>query len=206
MSTAQAADTREAARTGTEPADVNVEVDSHGQLNAERDAPVGGQAVLEGVMMRGVSHWAVAVRKPTPEQLRETHRSPEEAALGEIEVTAYPLKSALQRHRVLRLPIIRGIVALGGSLAVGFRALEVSANAQLPPEEPESGQQAPAGAAGSGHVQAGAAAGHVQASTARPSEKASRRKSRAACGSARSWWRSRSRSCCSSWSPSVSPA
>ena len=145
MSTAQAAATREAARAGTEPADIDVEVDSHGQLNAERDAPVGGQAVLEGVMMRGISHWAVAVRKPTPEQLRETHRSPEEAALGEIEVTAYPLKSALQRHRVLRLPIIRGIVALGGSLAVGFRALEVSANAQLPPEEPE---QAPAGEEG----------------------------------------------------------
>ena len=40
-----------------------------GQLNAQRDAPVGGQAVLEGVMMRGVAHWAVAVRKPTPEQL-----------------------------------------------------------------------------------------------------------------------------------------
>ena len=160
MSTAEAAGTREAARAGTEPADVNVEVDSHGQLNAERDAPVGGQAVLEGVMMRGISHWAVAVRKPTPEQLRETHRSPEEAALGEIEVTAYPLKSALQRHRVLRLPIIRGIVALGGSLAVGFRALEVSANAQLPPEEPESaspGEQALTGAASNGHLQAGAA-------------------------------------------------
>ena len=41
-----------------------------GKLNAQRDAPVGGQAVLEGVMMRGVAHWAVAVRKPTPEQLR----------------------------------------------------------------------------------------------------------------------------------------
>ena len=42
------------------------------QLNAQRDAPVGGQAVLEGVMMRGVAHWAVAVRKPTPEQLRRS--------------------------------------------------------------------------------------------------------------------------------------
>jgi uncharacterized protein YqhQ len=51
------------------------------------------------------------------------------------------LKSALQRHRVLRLPIIRGIVALGGSLAVGFRALEVSANAQLPPEQLEQASE-----------------------------------------------------------------
>ena len=47
-----------------------------GELNAQRDAPVGGQAVLEGVMMRGVSNWAVAVRKPTAEQLSEGERSP----------------------------------------------------------------------------------------------------------------------------------
>ena len=70
-----------------------------GQLNARRDAPVGGQAVLEGVMMRGVSNWAVAVRKPTAEQLAEGERSPEEAALGEIEVSTFPLDSALKRHR-----------------------------------------------------------------------------------------------------------
>jgi uncharacterized protein YqhQ len=106
-----------------------------GGLQAQRDAPVGGQAVLEGVMMRGVSHWAVAVRKPTAEQLSEGERSPVQAALGEIEVKTFPLDSAMRRHRFLRLPIVRGVVALGGSLAIGFRALEVSANAQLPPEE-----------------------------------------------------------------------
>ena len=126
--------------------DADVELDSHGQLNAERDAPLGGQAVLEGVMMRGVSNWAVAVRKPTAAQLHEEHRSPQEAALGEIEVKSFPLQSVMQRHRVLRLPIIRGIVALGGSLAIGFRALEVSANAQLPPEEEvDEPQEIPAG-------------------------------------------------------------
>jgi uncharacterized protein YqhQ len=127
----------------------NVDADEHGQLNAQRDAPVGGQAVLEGVMMRGVSNWAVAVRKPSAEQLAEGERSPEEAALGEIEVSVFPLESALRRHRLLRLPIIRGIVALGGSLVIGFRALEVSANAQLPPEparEPAPGSEpSPAG-------------------------------------------------------------
>jgi uncharacterized protein YqhQ len=106
-----------------------------GELEAARDAPVGGQAILEGVMMRGVSHWAVAVRKPSEEQLAEGERSPEEAALGEIEVQSFPLDSALRRHRILRLPIIRGVVALGGSLAIGFKALEFSANAQLPPQE-----------------------------------------------------------------------
>jgi uncharacterized protein YqhQ len=123
----------------------NVDADEHGQLNARRDAPVGGQAVLEGVMMRGVSNWAVAVRKPSAEQLAEGERSPEEAALGEIEVSTFPLESALKRHRLLRLPIARGIVALGGSLVIGFRALEVSANAQLPPEPKD---EAAAGANG----------------------------------------------------------
>jgi uncharacterized protein YqhQ len=117
--------------------------DENGELKAQRDAPVGGQAVLEGVMMRGVSNWAVAVRKPTDEQLAEEDRSPEEAALGEIEVSTFPLTSALKRHRALRLPIVRGVVALGGSLAIGFRALEISANAQLPPEEEE--QEIPKG-------------------------------------------------------------
>jgi uncharacterized protein YqhQ len=114
------------------------ERDGAGELTAQRDAPVGGQAVLEGVMMRGVCNWAVAVRKPTPEQLNEEGGlSAEDAALGEIEVSTFPLTSALARHRVLRLPIVRGVVALGGSLAIGFRALGVSANAQLQEEEQE---------------------------------------------------------------------
>src|ERR1700736_6179180 len=83
------------------------------ELSAQRDAPVGGQAVLEGGMMRGVSHWAVAVRKPSAEQLEEGERDAEEPALGEIEVSTFPLTSVLKRHRLLRLPILRGVVALG---------------------------------------------------------------------------------------------
>jgi uncharacterized protein YqhQ len=90
---------------------------------ASRDAPIGGQAVLEGVMMRGVSTWAVAVRKPD----------------GEIELTSEPLVSWAKRHRILRLPVIRGVVALGESLKIGFRALALSANAQL--EEDEHGRK-----------------------------------------------------------------
>jgi uncharacterized protein YqhQ len=103
-----------------------------GELVAQRDAPLGGQAVLEGVMMRGVANWAVAVRKPSTEQLQHGGLDPEEAALGEIEVTSFPLSSPIRRHRALRLPIVRGVVALGESMAIGFRALGVSANAQLP--------------------------------------------------------------------------
>ena len=94
-----------------------------GALVAKRDAPVGGQAVLEGVMMRGVSIWAVAVRNPE----------------GEIEVSSEPLVSWAKRHRIRRLPVIRGVVALGESLKIGFKALAISANAQL--EEDEEGRE-----------------------------------------------------------------
>ncbi len=127
-------------------------VEADGELSAQRDAPVGGQAVLEGVMMRGVANWAVAVRKPSAEQLAEGELGPEEAAQGEIEVTTLPLDSAMRRHRILRLPILRGVVALGGSMAIGFRALEVSANAQLPPEEQAEESDAES-AEGSGETQ-----------------------------------------------------
>lgn len=101
------------AHSPSEPADA--------PLEAKRDAPVGGQAVLEGVMMRGVTTWAVAVRKPD----------------GEIETTVETIEPWARRHRVLRWPIIRGIVALGESLKIGFRALGMSANAQLEEGEEE---------------------------------------------------------------------
>jgi len=73
---------------------------------------IGGQAVLEGVMMRGPRNWAVAVRKPD----------------GEIAHLAQPIDPLAARHWSLRLPIVRGVVALGESLAIGFRALSISAN------------------------------------------------------------------------------
>src|SRR3954454_9802443 len=106
-------------------------------LVAQRDAPVGGQAVLEGVMMRGVSTWAVAVRKPLPDQVHPGGLAADEVPLGEIEVASQPLTSVLKKHRALRLPLIRGVVALGESLAIGFKALGISANAQLPEDEKE---------------------------------------------------------------------
>ena len=80
------------------------------------NAPIGGQAVLEGVMMRGPTAWALAVRKPD----------------GGIAEVNRPISSALARHRWLRAPIIRGIVALGESLAIGFRALAISAQYAAP--------------------------------------------------------------------------
>ncbi|MDQ3851193.1 MAG: DUF1385 domain-containing protein [Actinomycetota bacterium] len=107
-----------------------------GTLVAKKDAPIGGQAVLEGVMMRGVSTWAVAVRAPAAGQIAGGRKlEADEAALGEIEVQSFPLVSVLKRHRVLRWPIIRGVVALGESLRIGFKALGISANAQLPSDD-----------------------------------------------------------------------
>ena len=112
-----------------------------GTLVARRDAPVGGQAVLEGVMMRGVSTWAVAVRVPSAEQRSSGQRlEADEAAEGGIEVQSFPLVSVMRRRSWLRWPVIRGVVALGESLKIGFKALNISANAQLPAdEEPISG-------------------------------------------------------------------
>jgi uncharacterized protein YqhQ len=72
---------------------------------------VGGQAVLEGVMMRSPSSWAVAVRKPD----------------GAIAQVCKPITSPMAKRRVFRLPVVRGVIALGESLAIGFRALAISA-------------------------------------------------------------------------------
>jgi uncharacterized protein YqhQ len=86
-------------------------------------APIGGQAVLEGVMMRGPSIWSVAIRTPR----------------GDITQVSEAIKSPMARSRWFRLPIVRGVVALGESLAIGFRALAISANiaAQQEGEEGE---------------------------------------------------------------------
>src|SRR5437763_6061028 len=82
---------------------------------------VGGQAVLEGVMMRGPSNWAVAVRKPD----------------GGIAQVHQPIRSPMTRHLVFRLPIVRGVIALGESLAIGFRALAISAKYAAQEERPD---------------------------------------------------------------------
>ncbi len=108
-----------------------------GEWVATRDAPVGGQAVLEGVMMRGVRTWAVACRKPAPDQLGEDGMRIDmnDPPRGEIAVETTEINSILKRHRLLRVPIVRGVFALGESLVIGFKALGISANAQMPEEE-----------------------------------------------------------------------
>ena len=84
-------------------------------------ATIGGQAVLEGVMMRGPTSWAVAVRRPD----------------GRISEVEHDVESVALRRRWLRLPVIRGVVALGESLAIGMRALAVSARFSVTDEDQE---------------------------------------------------------------------
>ncbi len=74
-------------------------------------------------MMRGPSNWSVAVRKPD----------------GDIAQVSQPIVSPMTRHWLLRLPVIRGVIALGESLAIGFRALAISAN-YAAQEEGEDGE------------------------------------------------------------------
>ena len=79
----------------------------------------GGQAVVEGVMMRGARHWAVAVRRPA----------------GDVHVESHRIESVADRHPILRKPGLRGVIVLGQSLAIGVRALLIAANQSVEDEE-----------------------------------------------------------------------
>ncbi len=78
---------------------------------------MGGQAVLEGVMMRGATHWAVSVRDLD----------------GNIKTDVREVPDWAERYR--NIPIVRGVTGLGESLGLGYRALTWSANQQIPEEE-----------------------------------------------------------------------
>jgi uncharacterized protein YqhQ len=85
----------------------------------------GGQAVVEGVMMRGRDVWAVVIRRPDRSMHVESHR----------------IDSVAKRHPILTKPLLRGVIALGQALAIGFRALSVSARESAPEEEQLSSRQ-----------------------------------------------------------------
>jgi uncharacterized protein YqhQ len=85
----------------------------------------GGQAVLEGVMMRGKDTWALAVRRPT----------------SEIYIEENPVKGLAARHPLFRKPLFRGVAALGEAMSIGVRALTTSANQALEEEEKLSSRQ-----------------------------------------------------------------
>jgi len=82
---------------------------------------VGGQAVLEGVMMRSPHAWAIACRRPS----------------GEISVHSEPLERLSEKHKWMGWPVVRGVVTLGHAMSLGFRALKFSANTALDELMPE---------------------------------------------------------------------
>jgi len=84
-------------------------------LESGEEILVGGQAVLEGVMMRSPHAWGIAVRKPS----------------GEIVTHSEPLERPSELHKWMGWPVVRGVMTLGHAMKLGFRALKFSANAAL---------------------------------------------------------------------------
>jgi len=97
-------------------------------LEGGEETLVGGQAVLEGVMMRSPHAWAIACRKPS----------------GEISTHSEPLERLSEKHKWMGWPVLRGVMTLGHAMTLGFRALRFSANValdELQPEKPKESEQ-----------------------------------------------------------------
>lgn len=84
-------------------------------LEGGEETLVGGQAVLEGVMMRSPHAWAITCRKPS----------------GELSTHSEPLERLSEKHKWMGWPVVRGVMTLGHAMTLGFRALRFSANLQL---------------------------------------------------------------------------
>jgi len=84
-------------------------------LESGEETLVGGQAVLEGVMMRSPHAWAIACRKPS----------------GEVVTLSQPLDRPSDKHKWMAWPIVRGVMTLGYAMSLGYRALRFSANVAI---------------------------------------------------------------------------
>jgi len=84
-------------------------------LESGEETLVGGQAVLEGVMMRSPHAWAIACRKPS----------------GEVVTMSEPLERPSEKHKWMSWPIVRGVMTLGYAMSLGYRALRFSANVAI---------------------------------------------------------------------------
>jgi len=84
-------------------------------LESGEETLVGGQAVLEGVMMRSPHAWAIACRKPS----------------GEVVTMSEPLERPSEKHEWMAWPVVRGVMTLGYAMTLGYRALRFSANVAL---------------------------------------------------------------------------
>jgi len=90
-------------------------------LEGGEETLVGGQAVLEGVMMRSPHAWAIACRKPS----------------GEVCTHSEPLERLSEKRKWMAWPVVRGVATLGHAMTLGFRALKFSANVALDEVQPE---------------------------------------------------------------------
>jgi uncharacterized protein YqhQ len=90
-------------------------------LESGEETLVGGQAVLEGVMMRSPHAWAIACRKP----------SQDPSCPGEIVTMSEPLERPSEKHKWMGWPILRGVMTLGYAMNLGYRALRFSANVAI---------------------------------------------------------------------------
>src|SRR5690242_17573122 len=88
-------------------------------LESGEETLVGGQAVIEGVMMRAPHSYCVAVRKPN----------------GEIVTEEKPLARMSEMHRIFKYPVLRGVGTLYQAMGLGLKALKFSANAVLEGEQ-----------------------------------------------------------------------
>ena len=84
-------------------------------LESGEETLVGGQAVLEGVMMRSPHAWAIACRKPS----------------GEVVTMSEPLDRPAEKHKWMAWPMVRGVMTLGYAMKLGYRALRFSANVAI---------------------------------------------------------------------------
>jgi len=84
-------------------------------LEGGEETLVGGQAVLEGVMMRSPHAWAIACRKPS----------------GELVTMSEPLERPSEKHKWMAWPVVRGVMTLGYAMNLGYRALRFSANVAI---------------------------------------------------------------------------
>lgn len=83
-----------------------------GKENNMKPSGIGGQAVIEGVMMKNKDQYAIAVRKPD----------------NEIEIKKDSFNSIGEKHKIWKLPILRGILAFGESMVIGIKTLNFSAS------------------------------------------------------------------------------
>jgi uncharacterized protein YqhQ len=136
-------------------------------LESGEETLVGGQAVLEGVMMRSPHAWAIACRKPS----------------GEVVTLSEPLERPSEKHKWMAWPIVRGVMTLGYAMSLGYRALRFSANVAIE----EVMQNDDATTAHLETVETAKAAVPQKRSEAEPSTKDSQSKSREKAAAISGW-------------------